>query len=383
MDGSPRRPGRGRSRARGFGIGRGIARRFARESAAVVRRRDRLGRQARGRPARSTRSAGPGLRSSRPTSRERGAVCRPRSTRRSTRFRPRRRAREQRLGRRHRQSARAQDRRGDAVRSAGCGCPRALLVDAGGLPAHEAARAAAAIIERSCSLNGVNAHMYTAEYNSGEGGAARARRARRRASGRGTTSSCNVICPAAATEPTKPFSRCDPGQCGRAARAEPDAAHGRSRGATSAASRCSSRANDARYVTGNTLFVDGGSHLNGVAVGAGAAGGEVSQIAVDELGRSRYLSREPPITHHPAFRVGSSWRSSRSSARRRRSAPASLIRRSAPTEGRDPDRRADHVCRRERAGHFRRTARSSPRGTPAAGRSRSLHGRRRARCDVR
>ena len=80
----------------------------------------------------------------------------------------------------------------------------ALLDDAGGVPAP--ARQGGGAIITLCSLNGVNAHMYTAEYN----GAKEAARALTRTAAREWARHgirANVICPAAATEAYEAFRR--------------------------------------------------------------------------------------------------------------------------------------------------------------------------------
>lgn len=112
-----------------------------------------------------------------------------------------------------------------------------------------------------CSLNGVNAHMGTAEYNtSKEALRAATRTAAREWAGDGITA--NVICPAAksqsfakamsqhpelipTTEAMNPMGRI--GDCYEDI--APVALFLASEGC--------------RYLTGNTLFVDGGSHING------------------------------------------------------------------------------------------------------------------------
>ena len=113
-----------------------------------------------------------------------------------------------------------------------------------------------------CSLNGVNAHMYTVHYNA----AKEAVRALTRTAARewaGYNILCNIICPAAATETYRVGDGRESSSwrrsCWRSTRCTAWATPSR----TSAASRCSSRREDSRYVTGNTLFVDGGSHING------------------------------------------------------------------------------------------------------------------------
>ncbi len=112
-----------------------------------------------------------------------------------------------------------------------------------------------------CSLNGTNAHMYTVHYNSAkEAVRALTRTAAREWARHGIT--CNVICPAAATETYRAVMEKNPEMekallaqhpMGRMGDPEEDIG--------GAALFLAS--DDSRYVTGNTLFVDGGSHING------------------------------------------------------------------------------------------------------------------------
>jgi NAD(P)-dependent dehydrogenase (short-subunit alcohol dehydrogenase family) len=114
-----------------------------------------------------------------------------------------------------------------------------------------------------CSLNGVNAHMYTVHYNA----AKEAVRALTRTAAREWARHailCNVICPAAATEAYRAVIAANPemertilatNPMGRMGDPEEDIG--------GAALFLAS--DDSRYVTGNTLFVDGGSHINGAA----------------------------------------------------------------------------------------------------------------------
>ncbi len=118
-------------------------------------------------------------------------------------------------------------------------------------------------IVNMCSLNGVNAHMYTVHYNM----AKEAVRALTRTAAREWARHeilCNVICPAAATEsyvavmsknPEMEKALLDAHPMHRMGDPEEDIG--------SAALFLAS--DDCRYVTGNTLFVDGGSHINGAA----------------------------------------------------------------------------------------------------------------------
>ena len=112
-----------------------------------------------------------------------------------------------------------------------------------------------------CSLNGVNAHMFTVHYNMAkEALRALTRTAAREWAHRGIT--CNVICPAAETESSiavrkvmpELFERLEPFlPMKRLGDPEDDIAPVALFLATE----------DSQYLTGNTLFVDGGSHING------------------------------------------------------------------------------------------------------------------------
>jgi NAD(P)-dependent dehydrogenase (short-subunit alcohol dehydrogenase family) len=112
-----------------------------------------------------------------------------------------------------------------------------------------------------CSLNGVNAHIGTAEYNSAkEALRALTRTAAREWASYGITA--NVICPGAKTAASRRVFAQNPeleavadasNPMGRLGDPETDIAPV----AVFLASA------DSRYLTGNTLFVDGGSHING------------------------------------------------------------------------------------------------------------------------
>ncbi len=118
-------------------------------------------------------------------------------------------------------------------------------------------------IVNMCSLNGVNAHMGTLEYNSAkEALRAASRTAAREWAPAGIT--VNVICPAAkssafrrvmAEHPELEAAADASNPMGRIGDPEADIAPV----AVFLASEAS------RYVTGNTVFVDGGSHINGSA----------------------------------------------------------------------------------------------------------------------
>lgn len=113
-----------------------------------------------------------------------------------------------------------------------------------------------------CSLNGVNAHMYSVHYNvAKEALRAITRTAAREWADRGIT--CNVLCPGAETEASKAARQAMPEMfesidallpMGRMGDPEQDIAP--------VALFLSTE--DSQYVTGNTLFADGGGHINGV-----------------------------------------------------------------------------------------------------------------------
>lgn len=113
------------------------------------------------------------------------------------------------------------------------------------------------------SLNGVNAHMFTAAYNaSKEAVRALSRTAAVEWGGYGIT--VNVICPSAASPQAKDYFAANPDMLGKILEQVPagrigDAVADIAPIALFLASETSG------FMTGNTLFVDGGSHVNGVA----------------------------------------------------------------------------------------------------------------------
>ncbi|MET9080746.1 SDR family oxidoreductase [Streptomyces sp. NPDC004237] len=114
-----------------------------------------------------------------------------------------------------------------------------------------------------CSLNGVNAHIGTAEYNTAkEALRTLTRTVAREWAGYGIAA--NVICPAARTAPFERLAAKDPQLLEFANNANPMGRLGDpERDIAPVAVFLASE--DARYLTGNTLFVDGGGHINGVA----------------------------------------------------------------------------------------------------------------------
>lgn len=113
-----------------------------------------------------------------------------------------------------------------------------------------------------CSLNGVNAHLYSAEYNvAKEALRALTRTAAREWARHGITA--NVICPGAASAAYERFVAMSPENAATVAKSVPMGWVGDpERDIGPVAVFLAS--DDSRYMTGNTLFVDGGGHINGV-----------------------------------------------------------------------------------------------------------------------
>jgi NAD(P)-dependent dehydrogenase (short-subunit alcohol dehydrogenase family) len=112
-----------------------------------------------------------------------------------------------------------------------------------------------------CSLNGVNAHMYTMPYNAAkEAVRALTRTAAREWAPWGIL--CNAICPAAATEAYRAAMDANPGLEQAILAAHPMHRMGDPEEDIGGAALFFA-SDDSRYVTGNTLFVDGGGHING------------------------------------------------------------------------------------------------------------------------
>ena len=113
------------------------------------------------------------------------------------------------------------------------------------------------------SLNGVNAHMGSADYNvAKEALRALTRTAAREWARYGIC--CNIICPAAMAASTRRIMAQQPGMIERIEAANPMGRMGDPE-ADVAPVAVFLASEDARYLTGNTLFVDGGGHINGVA----------------------------------------------------------------------------------------------------------------------
>lgn len=113
-----------------------------------------------------------------------------------------------------------------------------------------------------CSLNGVNAHIGTLEYNVGKEGL----RALTRTFAREWAPyqiCANIICPAAYTTAFREFAETSPELAAKL----PTPPMGRlgDPDADIAGIAAFLASDDARYLTGNTLFADGGSHINGAS----------------------------------------------------------------------------------------------------------------------
>ena len=114
-----------------------------------------------------------------------------------------------------------------------------------------------------CSLNGVNAHMYTAEYNATK----EALRALTRTAAREWSRHnilANIICPAAVTPAYEVFRSASPENAVALLKQNPMGRMGDpERDIGGVALFLASE--DSCYVTGNTIHADGGGHINGVS----------------------------------------------------------------------------------------------------------------------
>jgi NAD(P)-dependent dehydrogenase (short-subunit alcohol dehydrogenase family) len=114
-----------------------------------------------------------------------------------------------------------------------------------------------------CSLNGVNAHPYTAEYNTAkEGLRSLSRTAAREWAQYGIC--VNILCPAAASPAYERFKKYSPDNAARMLEQNPMGRMGDPESDIGGVAAFLA-SEDARYLTGNTLFADGGSHINGVS----------------------------------------------------------------------------------------------------------------------
>ncbi len=114
-----------------------------------------------------------------------------------------------------------------------------------------------------CSLNGVNAHMFSAEYNIAKEALRSLTRTAAVEWGRHGIR-CNALCPAAATEAYKAFYDANTETAEAMLLENPMRRMGDPEDDIGGAMLFLA-SDDSRYVNGNTLFVDGGSHVNGVS----------------------------------------------------------------------------------------------------------------------
>jgi len=112
-----------------------------------------------------------------------------------------------------------------------------------------------------CSLNGVNAHMGSVHYNATkEALRTLTRTAAREWAGFGITA--NVICPGAKTAAFRAFESANPDMAAASEAAIPMGRLGDPEGDIAPVAFFLA-SEDSGYITGNTLFADGGSHING------------------------------------------------------------------------------------------------------------------------
>jgi len=114
-----------------------------------------------------------------------------------------------------------------------------------------------------CSLNGVNAHMFTAEYNSAKEAARTVTRTAAREWARHNITA-NVICPAAVTAPFRAFQEMAPAMVAEILKQNPMGRMGDPE-EDIAPLAVFLASDESRYITGNTIHADGGGHINGVA----------------------------------------------------------------------------------------------------------------------
>jgi NAD(P)-dependent dehydrogenase (short-subunit alcohol dehydrogenase family) len=113
-----------------------------------------------------------------------------------------------------------------------------------------------------CSLNGVNAHMFSVEYNASKEALRTMTRTAAVEWGRHNIR-CNVICPGAATEASKKMEAERPEMFAQMLNANPMRRFGDPEEDIGGAAVLLS-SDYASYITGNTLMVGGGTHVNGV-----------------------------------------------------------------------------------------------------------------------
>lgn len=113
-----------------------------------------------------------------------------------------------------------------------------------------------------CSLNGVNAHMFSLEYNTAKEAQRTLTRTAAVEWGRYQIR-CNAICPAAATDAYVAFRDANPETAQEMLKENPMRRMGDPE-ADIASVVAWLASDDMSYVNGNTIFLDGGAHVNGV-----------------------------------------------------------------------------------------------------------------------
>jgi NAD(P)-dependent dehydrogenase (short-subunit alcohol dehydrogenase family) len=113
-----------------------------------------------------------------------------------------------------------------------------------------------------CSLNGVNAHPFTPEYNVGKEALRTLTRTAAREWARHSIRA-NVICPGAATATYRAVEEAMPEMIAEVLAQVPMGYMGDPEEDIGGVAYFLA-SDDSRYVTGNTLFADGGGHINGV-----------------------------------------------------------------------------------------------------------------------
>jgi NAD(P)-dependent dehydrogenase (short-subunit alcohol dehydrogenase family) len=114
-----------------------------------------------------------------------------------------------------------------------------------------------------CSLNGVNAHMYSGEYNSAKEASRTLTRTAAREWARHNITA-NVICPGAATAAFQAFQSMAPELAAEILKQNPMGRMGDPEEDIGPVAVFLA-SDESRYVTGNTIHADGGGHINGVA----------------------------------------------------------------------------------------------------------------------
>lgn len=114
-----------------------------------------------------------------------------------------------------------------------------------------------------CSLNGVNAHMFSVDYNSAKEALRSLSRTAAVEWGRHNIRT-NIICPAAATEAYVAFRDANPETAAEMLKENPMGRMGDPESDIGGIALFLA-SEDSQYLNGNTLFVDGGAHVNGVS----------------------------------------------------------------------------------------------------------------------